>query len=813
MESGVLSPGQIDSTMVDQIVEVQGEVIFIDEGPDGLFVGIFGGGKDIGVFVENRVYQNLATEERAQFEVGNVIIVKGFLLFEYGELTIQYGEKPKDLTTSPPADQAFNDEVESICSLTIENENQEIKAKGVVRDVFEDEFGYTGIFTNYELRTGYYTTSPRFAADICWVGIMAEKQQVDSWSEEVKTAFFEGHEILVEGWLVALEGPDPDTEYALTIQMFEPPQITGAGEFIITNKVEPGWYDEVNIFDNGMGGLMPGFTVLDSGPSAEIPEEVGQLQPYVEGLNNAGIPTAGQIMIRNMGDPRVLDIYPELEVALALDIDGNIMIDWAGVYPPSIPYVGCTFHPEWQEFLRMQVRRLVDGGINVIFFDAPAGSSYTASDERNNGDFNPIVMEAFRDYLKATYSEAELSTLGISNIDTFNYREWIIDNGYASRVRNYGTRLEVPLWNEFHSFLVRGEQQHNRDLLEYARGYINQQGRDTALTMNFNDSNLTVLPLMDLVDYYWCEYYYLENYPNITRTTPTIRLNNAWGKRSVHHPGTGKSVPRLIQMESTTTLLKTWIAEAYANGSGFQAPTGFGGTKILGENEFTVEIFMPDMEKLEPYYQFIMANQASCSEMLTLADVTLVYHAPSEWGNTYSYRQLFIETSLSLLKNNIQYNVLFLDGRPKAGVLNTQIAVLPKPTVPLTSVEEAAIANATIIYYDQDSTVQSLREAIFTEVQPIVEVGQPGVEAYVFEHEGQLVVNLTNQTYNIETDSVSDIKDVTISLFLPDSRTVAEVQLLSPDGDINTPLLFEQRDNVLSLVVPDLHVWDVLFIR
>ena len=45
IKSGILTPEQIDSSMVDQIVEVKGEVVFIDKGPDGLFVGIFGGGK------------------------------------------------------------------------------------------------------------------------------------------------------------------------------------------------------------------------------------------------------------------------------------------------------------------------------------------------------------------------------------------------------------------------------------------------------------------------------------------------------------------------------------------------------------------------------------------------------------------------------------------------------------------------------------------------------------------------------------------------------------------------------------------------
>ncbi|MFC1950741.1 hypothetical protein ACFLWD_03680, partial [Chloroflexota bacterium] len=85
-----ISPSELHSSMIDQIVTVQGEVAFIDKGLDGLFLGIFGGGEVIGVFIDNQIYQNLPEDQKAQFQEGRNVVVSGVLVFEYGELTILY---------------------------------------------------------------------------------------------------------------------------------------------------------------------------------------------------------------------------------------------------------------------------------------------------------------------------------------------------------------------------------------------------------------------------------------------------------------------------------------------------------------------------------------------------------------------------------------------------------------------------------------------------------------------------------------------------------------------------------------------------
>jgi len=102
-----LSPAQIDSSMMDQIIEVEGEVVFVDKGPDGLFINIAGGGEEIGIFIENRIYQSMTEEQKAQFKEGQIVVVRGALVLEQGELTVLMGEepppeeKPKAVVASP----------------------------------------------------------------------------------------------------------------------------------------------------------------------------------------------------------------------------------------------------------------------------------------------------------------------------------------------------------------------------------------------------------------------------------------------------------------------------------------------------------------------------------------------------------------------------------------------------------------------------------------------------------------------------------------------------------------------------------------
>jgi len=728
------TPCDIAPDRVSETVTVSGRVAFMDTNdPMGMFIGLEHQGCFVNVFLDKDVWNGWSPEKQAEYQVGEQVTVSGTLSAYGGELVIEVLGEISEAGAPIPETEL---EAESLCNLNIDRLGEDVVVSGVIKEYEDDDFGVYGVFTNYEVQTGYYTTDFNFQAGICWIGLTAYREDVDIWPEDIKNAFFDGQEAVIKGRLVAMESPDPEMEYELTVEVFGPPEIIGTVDFDFSNEVEPGWYNKINIFDNTMGGLMPGFTVIDTGPGAEVPEVEEMIRQSAIELNAVGIPFAGQVMIRSTADFRTLAQFPELYDAIALTIDDEYVVDWVGRTERNTPLTGVSLHPTWQAFLKEQVRRLVDSGVNIIFFDAPNASSYAASDSIYNGDFHPVTMAAFRDYLRDTYSESELSNLGIADIENFNYQDWLIEKGYADQVRNtdINIRFQTPLWDEYYFFLVEEETKMVADLLTYTREYINQQGRqDVAVTMNFNDFTPTTLPLMDLVEYYWQEYPYIEDYPQIIRAAPTMRIGNAWGKPSVHHPDSGGSVPNLFKFESTTDLFRTWIAEAFSNGSMFQAPSGFAGPIEQSDGGTLIEVYMADVEALQPYFEFIMANQVCCSEKLVIPDVTLVYHAPSDIEKIDVYHPHFRETSQALLENNIQYNVLFLNGEVQAGDLLTPVVVVPQPEVSFTPEEQAAFEAATVINYNHNSTPESLVQAILGQLQPIIEIDQPGVEAYIFD--------------------------------------------------------------------------------
>jgi len=803
------TPCDMTPDRVGEMVTVTGVIEFMDTNdPMGVFVGIQHQGCFVGAFLDKDVWNGLPADKQAAYQVGEQVTVSGNLSSLDGELVVEVlGEYSEDGSIIPELDL----EAESLCNLTVERIDDEVIVSGMVTEFIETDFGYSGHFTNHEIRTGYYTTNFTNDAGICAVRFEAFREEVDAWPEETRQAFFEGQEAIIGGRLVlATKGIDPNQ---LIVAMFGPPEITGQGELDLPSKVEPGWYNKINVFDTPLGGFMPGFTAVEIGESSAMPGMERMVRQTVINFNAAGIPYGGTVYICNTGDPRALEQHPELADAIALNIDGEYVLDWGVMTPLGAPQAGCTLHPAWLAYQKEQVRLLVDVGVNNIFFDCPGASGRTTVDRVDNGDFNPVTMEAFRIHLKETYSESQRSD--IADIDSFNYKDWLIEKGYADQVRNTDLkiRFKVPLWGEFVKFLASEDVKMVAELLTYTHDYIDQQGRqDVAVAVNVNDHGAGTLPVMDLMDYYYQEFYYFRDYPPIARNAPIIRIGNAWGKPSVFVPGSGFSVPRLFEFESTTVLFKTWIAESYANGSMFEVPSGYGGALEQPGGGTLLEVYVAEMDAIQPYYEFIMANQACCSEKLVLPDVTLVYHAPSDIEDFDIYRPLFLEASQALLENNIQYNVLFLNGDVQAGELLTPIVVVPVPEVPFTPEEQAAFEGATVISYDQNSTSEDLTQDIFAQLQPVIKVDQPGVEAYLFEHEGQFVINLVNQTYQVETETVTDIEDITITLHLPDDRGVDKLQLLSPDGDVDSPLEFQQDGDVLAFTVPYLHVWDLIII-
>lgn len=578
-------------------------------------------------------------------------------------------------------------------------------------------------------------------------------------------------------------------------------------------SVAAGWYNDVNVFDSPLfGGLSDYATAIDIGLFAETPIEAWLLGTSVSQLHAKGIAYVGSVSIYNIESPLTFALNPDLADGFVRNIDGDFVDVWWQRYPGVEPYWGSTLHPQWQDFLRAQVKRLIDTGVDGIWFDELLGSVGVMLDDVHNGDFNQVVIDGFRDYLAQEYSASQLVELGVDDIDSFGYRQFIIDEGFAPQISGEPDgRWQVSLFEDFHAYIDSENEKFVIELMMYAKEYGNEQGRDIAVTANIYNLEPASMRFLPYVDYPYIEFPYFEDYPAITRPAPVLRLANALEKRSLLIPSFTSSVPRLLELENTTMLLQSWIAEAYANGGAFSVPNGFTGT-AESDGEFSVEMFVGEMGLIEPYYAFVLENRYCCRVFRTQADVALVYHAPSEREELDDYRSLFIAASQALLENNIQYNVLYLDG-DNSDELDVQVVVMVTPAVALTEAEQGVMAGATIVGFDTGTTANDLQAAVLAETTQIIEVGADNIEAYVSASDAGLVVNLLNRAYDLSSDTVTDASDFSIMLRLPDDRAVSAVELSSPDGGLEMTLAFQQNGRDLSFIVPTLHVWDLILVK
>jgi hypothetical protein len=95
--SGVLLPGQISSSRINQVVKIEGQVVQVIQNPGGqggLYIKLMGGGGEVGLRIEQSRLNEISDTQKAQFEVGRVVTAEGMVVQSGTELVIVFGVVP-----------------------------------------------------------------------------------------------------------------------------------------------------------------------------------------------------------------------------------------------------------------------------------------------------------------------------------------------------------------------------------------------------------------------------------------------------------------------------------------------------------------------------------------------------------------------------------------------------------------------------------------------------------------------------------------------------------------------------------------------
>ena len=106
-EPGRLSPRDVDSSMVDQVIAVKGKITQVTENPGGLggvYLKLADNEGEVGVRIQDDIWQTFDENRKAEFRKGRTVTAEG-VLFQAGKtLVVIYGKytTSSDATSTEP---------------------------------------------------------------------------------------------------------------------------------------------------------------------------------------------------------------------------------------------------------------------------------------------------------------------------------------------------------------------------------------------------------------------------------------------------------------------------------------------------------------------------------------------------------------------------------------------------------------------------------------------------------------------------------------------------------------------------------------
>jgi hypothetical protein len=110
LPAGVLAPSQVDSSLINKQVTVQGEILQLIEDPGGqggAYLKLGDGKGTVGLRIEKADWDALGATEKAKYQPGKTVTVSGMLVLSGQELVIVMMKAPPATATVPSGNATF----------------------------------------------------------------------------------------------------------------------------------------------------------------------------------------------------------------------------------------------------------------------------------------------------------------------------------------------------------------------------------------------------------------------------------------------------------------------------------------------------------------------------------------------------------------------------------------------------------------------------------------------------------------------------------------------------------------------------------
>ena len=520
---------------------------------------------------------------------------------------------------------------------------------------------------------------------------------------------------------------------------------------------------------------------------------------YVRELHRKGITVASNFPTMQGS----IGVYPDekfLRETACKDINGNpVRAQWI---QPDPPYLPCNNNPKWKNFLKERILEHINGEADAIHFDEVegiAGHLYSAG-------FDEYCIQGFKEYLKNKYSKEQLSKMGISDIDSFDYKNYLLSIG-AKGLKDDPSKLKT----EFVRFQLESRYKQIKELITYAKSNSKRNIMFTANTFFLSENKQHFIQDLD-----YAVFENEINFPPEGKYIGTYLLGRAIGEKSGKKNFRLVMFPTIIDLKILTESQKDWILiphrllEAVASGETFLIPYNaytFGGGIATVTGNATVPL-----EILKPYTDFLWKYSEYLTDANPVADVGIIYDFPtalseyihygyeSPWVPGYFHRG-FLGLTIILQEGHIPFGVVYIgDGD---FVKNTSIddiykyklIIVPSSEKYKEVFENYKKGGGKIIQIDYSKGLEyfkerntNIRGEILSEIQKeltfpqiVTASSSEYVSISVWEKGNLLLINLINYNYD---KSIHSFKSEKVKLFL--NFNPKNITVLSPDSIANT---------------------------
>nr|Q9LAP7.1 RecName: Full=Alpha-agarase; Flags: Precursor [Alteromonas agarilytica]AAF26838.1 alpha-agarase precursor [Alteromonas agarilytica] len=467
--------------------------------------------------------------------------------------------------------------------------------------------------------------------------------------------------------------------------------------------------------------------------------------------------------------------------------------------------------PAFVPFMKSQVDQILKANPDKLMFDTQTNSTRSTDMRTFGGDFSPYAMENFRVWLLKKYSNAQLVSMGINDITSFDYGAYLRAQGIThTDWSNAGDTISgnIPMMEDFIYFNRDVWNQKFAEVLEYIR----QQrpnieiGASTHLFESrgyiFNE-NIT----------------FLSGELNLGARTsiselPTNILVHLKGAQAVDKTLAYFPYPwefDELRIQNAPRFGRGWVAQAYAYGGLFSIPANV----WVGGEVFT---WSPGADNYRDIYQFVRAQANLLDGYTSYAKAGYVHAMFSSMKAGFIDGGNQVQSSVKILtEDNINFDMLVFGD---AGY----------PVVP----RQADFDKFEYIFYDGDLNYLTAEQQAVLDAQgsKVKHIGQRGtiaglqinvsingsvsnetVSAVSRIHEtdstAPYVVHLINRPFAGGVTPILNNVEVAIpASYFPQGVTSAKLHL--PDGSSSTVAVSTNANGDTVVSVSNLEVWGIL---